>query len=331
VLGYHAYTASATWLIDGPSNQTRYNRGTPDFDLGYVYDRWRPTLFAALSSKTSFFAGPPTDSGAPSNATLRQQEADLGVQIPFDHVRVANRALAEIVRATGRYAFTNGDASLNRTALRAGWATATPHTYGYSISPEKGVLLGATGEWTRAALGSAADASAYTVDVRAYLPALGRHQVLAIRGAAGSSSGDPLMRRTFLLGGATSAPDVLDFGSEAFSLLRGFPADSFAGSHAAVVNADYRVPLLRPERGVGTFPLFLHTVHASLFADAGHAWTGTFRREDVKTSAGAELSIDLVAGYFLPLTATVGVGWGHDGATRMPTTRTIYLRVGRAF
>ena len=66
---------------------------------------------------------------------------------------------------------------------------------------------------------------------------------------------------------------TLDFGRRAISLLRGFAPDSFAGTRVAVVNLEYRVPLARVERGVGTWPIFLHTVHGALFADAGHAWT----------------------------------------------------------
>ena len=60
------------------------------------------------------------------------------------------------------------------------------------------------------------------------------------------------------------------------SLLRGFPADSFAGSHVGLANLEYRFALGRPQRGVGTWPIFLHTMHAAAIADVGHAWTNTF-------------------------------------------------------
>ena len=66
----------------------------------------------------------------------------------------------------------------------------------------------------------------------------------------------------------------------------------FAGSRVALVNADYRWPIARPQRGVGTWPVFLHTVHAAVFADAGHAWTRTFDAGAIKYSAGAELSAE---------------------------------------
>src|SRR5262249_10948179 len=145
-------------------------------------------------------------------------------------------------------------------------------------------------------------ATTTTADVRAYLPGPWRHHVLAIRAGGGVSSGDALMQRVFHLGGGGPNPVALDFGRDAFSLLRGFPADTFAGAKVAVANLDYRFPLARPQRGVGTWPLFLHTVHGAVFADAGNAWTGGFRSGTVKTSVGAELSLDVVGAYSLPFT-----------------------------
>jgi hypothetical protein len=77
--------------------------------------------------------------------------------------------------------------------------------------------------------------------------------------------------------------------------------------------------------------MFLHTIHGALFADVGHAWTTQFRRADVKLALGAELSANVVAGYSLPLTLTVGAGWRHDGAGRIADGVATYVRIGRAF
>ena len=115
------------------------------------------------------------------------------------------------------------------------------------------------------------------------------------------------------------------------SLLRGFPDDSFAGSRVAVMNADYRWPIARPQRGVGTWPLLVHSLHAAVFADAGHAWTRTFTAHDLKLAAGAELSFDLVGAYSLPLTVTTGIAWGRDGSHTVSGGTTTYVRIGRAF
>jgi hypothetical protein len=52
---------------------------------------------------------------------------------------------------------------------------------------------------------------------------------------------------------------------------------------------------------------------------------------DAKTSAGAEASADLIAGYTLPFTVTTGVAWGHDGSGTLRDRTTVYFRLGRAF
>jgi outer membrane protein assembly factor BamA len=209
--------------------------------------------------------------------------------------------------------------------------TSSSRFYGFSISPEHGVTGAITAELVPEALGASGHSTTVTADLRAYLPGLDAHHVLAMRAGGGVSSGDAEMRRTFVLGGAGPNGAALNFADDAFSLLRGFETDTFAGARVAVLNVDYRWPIARPERGIRTWPVFLHTLHAAVFADAGHAWTRRFRTSDVKTSAGAELSANLVLGYSLPLTLTAGGGWGRDGARRVNDGATFYVRVGRAF
>jgi hypothetical protein len=331
ILEYHVYAVSATWLVSGPGNAIRPATATPDWQAYYAYDRWRPTFWVSASARTSFFAGPATDAGAPSSGVERARQIEAGVLFPIRHVRTSHSALASLVRAVDDFSLPTRAVTRNRTAARAAWSTNTAHTYGYSISPEGGATIGVTSELIRRALGAFADATTITADARFYLPSVAPHHVFALRVAGGASTGDADTRRTFHLGGAGPNPDVLDFGRSAVSLLRGFGADTFAGSHVALLNVDYRVPLAHPQRGRGTWPLFLRTIHAAVFADAGHTWTRTFRARDLKTAEGAEISTDLVAGYVIPLTVTAGVGWGHDGRGSVADGRMFYLRIGRAF
>src|SRR4030095_4172551 len=74
VLGYHGYAATATWRMSSPDGAPTPARATPDWQVSYVYARWRPTFFASASAQTSFFAGPATDAGTPSAATLLARE-----------------------------------------------------------------------------------------------------------------------------------------------------------------------------------------------------------------------------------------------------------------
>jgi hypothetical protein len=331
VLGYHGYAVSATWLLSGPAGAVTPGAATPDWSMAYSYDRWRPTWFAAASSATSFFAGPAAANGTPSSATLVERQVESGVLFPIRHELSSHVAQFALARAVDDYSLPGSTFSRDRTAIRTAWETLTARLYGYSISPEDGVAAGATIEAVRKGLGSSADATTVTADVRAYLPGLGAHHVVAARLAAGASSGDASVGRTFLLGGGLSNPSVVDFGAGAISLLRGFASNTFAGSHVALLNLDYRWPIVRPERGVGTWPFFLHTVHAAVFADAGQAWNRAFNAAAMKTSVGAEASTNVIAGYYFPITAAAGAAWGHDGSGAAAGGFTVYFRIGQAF
>lgn len=333
VLARHAYAASATWLIDAPTGAAA-SHSVPDWQISYAYDRWRPALFASASRDTRFAAGPPDPSGQPTNATLVEQAVEGGMYLPFRRVRSSHGALIDVRRVMASYKVPVKAAPVPAVedvanAVRFGWTSNTAQQYGYSVSPEHGVTVGGTAEFLRS---DAANEPRRTItaDARAYLPGSAARHVVALRAGIGISRGDPGAARYFHLGGAAANSSVISFDRNALSLLRGFPTDAFAGTHIAVINADYRWPLSRPQRGAGTFPLFLHTLHAALFADAGHAWTGDFDIHRAKIAAGAELAANVVAGYAIPFSIVVGAAWGRDGA-RLVDGGAVYLRLGRAF
>jgi hypothetical protein len=331
VLGYHAYAASAAWLVAQPAGTPSVGAASPDFGVSYSYTRWTLQPWIAVSRSTSFFGVLPAAGGAPVTATLRERQIETGLFAPRVHVHQSQAARVSYIRTIADILLPDGTATVNRSAIRASWAIGTAKTFGYSISPERGVLAGVTAEAVRRAFGADDDATNVTGDARAYLPGLARHHVVALRVAGGASRGDGNARRVFLLGGGFSAPGPGSFGSESFSLLRGFAGDSFAGTHVAIANADYRLSLWRLERGIGPLPVFLHTVHASLTADAGHIWTERFSKRDLKYSAGAEISADVVVGYALPITFATGAAWGHDGSGLVADGWRTYVRIGKAF
>jgi outer membrane protein assembly factor BamA len=198
--------------------------------------------------------------------------------------------------------------------------------YGYSISREDGWNATLTTELTREALGADGNGEAATVDLRGYVPVGPRHAVIAARVAGAGARGDARARRQFSASGNGPQNLGFDFGSDAIGLLRGVGGDETAGTHAAVVNLDYRFPLIRLDRGAGTLPVFARVVHGAVFVDAGHAWVDSFRLDDATVSVGAELSLDAVVGYVLPLTFTAGGAWvSHDRGF------VGFARIGRAF
>jgi hypothetical protein len=166
-------------------------------------------------------------------------------------------------------------------------------------------------------------------DVRAYRRTVPRHGVVAGRLATAHSWGDEPVRRDFSPAGAGAASGGFLFGAAAIGLLRGFD-DDLRGWHAVVFNMDYRVPLKRVQRGLGTLPVFVRSLHGGVFLDGGHAWDGRFRARDARVSLGVEMSVDTVLGHILPVTLTSGAAWRHDGLDRQ-SGAAVFGRIGRAF
>jgi Tol biopolymer transport system component len=323
VLGRHAYGVDAAWA----------NRARPDWHAAYAYDRWAPTLFASYSDDTDSFRG----------GVARSREMTAGALLRFRHIRWTESMLGafEIDRDTLR---CDEPCTLpreqRRRSLRGGWIHDSRRAFGYSIGAEEGLQIETAAETTRAAFGSDADGGAAIADIRAFQRVTSDHVVVAGRIAFAGAWGDPRVRRQFAAGGPGPASAAFDFGRDAIGLLRGFAADDLVGSRAAVGNIDLRVPLARPQRGIGNWPLFFRTIHAAGFFDAGHAWNRTFRSADVRTSIGGELSLDLVLGHYLPVTLTAGAAWTRDpsrglrglrGSDETRSRASFFARIGRAF
>ena len=317
-LGRHSYAAAITWGSAAAH---------PDWQVAYAYDRWRPTFVAAASDDRSTF----------QEADYRDRTFDVSAFVRFRRVLrlqtlTTSLHVSDEIRdcALGAGCPQPGRTGIDRRAVRGGWLITTARSYGYSISPEDGFTAGGAVEATRAALGSSGDATTVTAQARGY-PSFGlRHGVLAARAAVAASWGESLVVRRFGVGGA-AAETPGGFGRDAIGLLRGYAEDAAVGSHAAVINVDYRLPLAYIERGAGRWPFFLKALHAAAFVDAGHAWDRNFDPDDLKVTFGAELSMDTTLGFNLPLTFTAGVAWRHDGSGRLPEGAAVFGRIGRAF
>jgi hypothetical protein len=330
VLGYHAWQASAAWpLIDRV--ETGDAGTSPDWSASYVYGRWRPQLWTAVSRDTSFYPAEAAASDVARPATLVERTAEVGVQLPLRRLRFSHAVQASVVSVVDTFTRANVARDRNRSGARVAWRYSSAQVPGYAISPERGLTLGVAAEFVRPELGASGRAGTVTADARAYLPGLARHHVIALRAVRGATWGDSAVGRLFVLGGGDASPGAGTLASEAAQLLRGFPENTFAGRQAATINVDYRFPLARPQRGLGAWPLFLHSLHGAVVADAGHVWSGAFDRHGIKTSLGVELSANVVLGYGLPLTLTAGVAGGRDGARVVSSGPTVYARLGYAF
>lgn len=312
-LGRHVYAVEGGWST----------RARPDWRIYYAYDRWRPTLVVTVSDDTDPWR----------DGQIRSIEADAGMLLPFRRIRWSHTTFASLHAADDEVecaaCVEPGNGRVARRSVRLGWNLSTARIYGYSISPEEGGVFTVTTELTRAALGADGNTTASTIDLRWYLRTRPRHAVLALRAAAAASWGDEAARQIFSASGSSQGPGF-DFGRDAIGLMRGIEGEDIAGSRAFVINLDYRVPLWRIDRGAGTLPIFLRTIHGALFADGGQAWSERYDADDFSVTTGAELSIDTFVGYALPLTFSAGVAWREDRVNDR-SGAVAFARIGRAF
>lgn len=328
ILGRHAYGVEATWLVQRPTVERAAPR-TADWSASYAYTRFQPTFFVSASSTTSTVVVSSPATHAATNVAMTERQAQAGVSLPVPHVLHRTQWLASLLRTERRYLFASEDRTVRLAFARFALAHSTAQQYGYSISPERGFTIGTTLEAATHALGSQSNAATATIDARLYAPAFRPHHVIALRAASGISNGAALARQSFRLGATAASTSVIDFGSDALGLLRGVSGSTIAGRQIIVGNGEYRLPLLRVERGHGTWPLFVRFVHAALFADAGRVRGIEGTSTQWRHAEGAELSVDGVAGYGLPFTISVGTAWTHDADTgRGPAA---YVRFGRSF
>ena len=312
-LGRHSYALSAGWTL--PRNRI-------DGAVNYTYARWWPAIFAGASDDTDSWR----------DGTVRSREITAGVLLPWRKVRWSSSMLAAASASSDDFDCAACDEPIavkrERQAGRLGLSFSTAKGFGYSISAEEGAAMNVISELARGDEGGTA--TSFAAELRGYLRVFPRHAVLAARIAGASSHGDDRVRRDFSASGSGPQFGGFDIGLDAIGLLRGFDSDDLIDRHAAVVNLDYRFPIARPQRGVGTWPFFLRTVHGAAFMDFGNAWDDEFDRSAVRRSFGAELSFDVVLGGAVPMTVAAGAAW-RDDPSRMREGGSVFVRLGRAF
>ena len=332
VLGYHAYALGASWAAAAPSADFDFGRPPVSWYAGYTYDRWRTSAFVSVSDVVDVVSVRNAATGLVLSSEEQTRELFAGVLVPWRRVRISQSWLVGADLNERRFPDAIGLLDRRRNAVRAGWGLNSSRLFGYSISPEAGVRSVVTLEHVSPAMGADGEASSVTFDGRAYLPGMGAHHVFAIRGAAGLSTGDVGVRRVFSLGGSGLAAAAFGFGRSTLGLLRGFDPDTMTGTAIAVANIDYRFPLLRVERGVRTWPVFLRQLHGAFFTDIGAAGSALGSLPAPAVSVGAEIASDLTLGYSWGLTLVAGAAWTHDpGRPDRPDRAAVFVRTGYAF
>ncbi|WP_455206235.1 hypothetical protein [Kaarinaea lacus] len=161
----------------------------------------------------------------------------------------------------------------------------------------------------------------YSVDWRGYLNLYRKHVLVAqLTGGLGTDNPNP-----FRLGGSNKdfslfAPmaSLLEPTTHVFNRreypLRGYPSglNSLIGRRMLAGNIEWRFPIALVENGIMVPPVGVHQLHGALFYSAGDAWNDKTESADYVTSAGVELNVELVLGYFIPLNLRLGYAHGFD-------------------
>lgn len=155
-----------------------------------------------------------------------------------------------------------------------------------------------------------------SADLRQYVP-LGGNHVLALRAGGGYTFGDPVYPGAFSMGGSLGEGILAGSSSLRYFPLRGLPYARFSRDKVILFSAEYRLPLISVQRGIGTWPVFVNDLHMAFFVDSGDAWSGRFTNDpsknnfvdffnDFVTGVGAEIRGDFVLGRGLPVTGRLG-------------------------
>lgn len=331
VLGFHSYSATVA-------------AGEHDVDYGivYSYDRFYPTFTLLASQLTD----EPEGIGILRNGEVvqyreRTQRFFGSVTVPYRRVRWQTfgslGVIRDRVRPEASSDFRPGIFTGVLQGVRAAAVFNNAAEFGYSISPENGVTALLDFENLSRAMGSDATRRTARGDVRGYIAIpyastpLGRH-VLAIRGAAGRSSGDFVLQRELRVGGVGIGEflgvDITDFP------VRGYETGILRGDSAALASVEYRFPLWQIERGPATYPIFFNRLVGDVFYDTGSAWNHTgggraFRESNTISSAGAEVGLDLVLGFYSPLRYRVGAAYRFDKPDKASVG--VYVTLGSSF
>jgi hypothetical protein len=320
VLGFHSYAVSV--LGD-------------DYSLLYNYDRLYPTLtlFAAQYDNPVNDVRVRRADGSVGEYQERTRRLLLQATQPVLRFRKGFTGSLGLIRdeISNDRSFDLSDSDLAASGIftgtlqgvRAAAVFSSAAQFGYSVSPENGVtaMLGFE------ALSGDASVRNMRLDTRAYLgipyrrDPLGRH-ALAMRVAAGQRRGDFVLQRDMKVGGEgfgeLASVDLTELP------VRGYSTARLRGDSALIGSLEYRFPIWQIDRGPGVYPIFFQRLIGDVFVDFGTAWNTravslpliTRRKtdpfDDTITSAGAEVSLDFVAGHLVPLRYRVGIAVPFD-------------------
>lgn len=287
----------------------------------YVNDQLEPTF--ALSAATDVTSIPLFDAARSFLDYYEQQRyiANLTIGVPvrqrhlisvgytFEHRRLWNELGPGVLDAANGLPVEG-----NFARVRLGYRYSNVRRFAHSVSLERGVQAALAIEGLSKGLGSDYEQMVASADLRHYLtlPWLDNHVLasrLFVRGGVGNDLADD-----GYLGGVTGQ-SVLTTTTRDLVPLRGLVTAGLAGPVLVAGSFEYRAPIYRLERGLGTLPIAVRVLHAAAFADYGRVFDGLGIDGDpdlgaffrgFALGAGVELRADILLGYSIGLDLRAG-------------------------
>ncbi|MCC6396788.1 MAG: PD40 domain-containing protein [Bacteroidetes bacterium] len=133
-------------------------------------------------------------------------------------------------------------------------------------------------------------------------------------------------------GGSIMGPPVdefFDFYAGGLVGMKGYPFYAIGGNEMAAFGAEYRFPLVH-NIDIRLFQLYFDKLYASVYADAGYAWTDFKPRwKDLKKDVGVELRLEAFSYYAYPTRIFLNAAYGFDSFDRYIRSRDQFVRYGK--
>jgi hypothetical protein len=315
IAGLHGFAATMTTEFEHPELQ---------FDVKYTYARlpfdWSVEVARSVSPQTNFKLG---DNTVPWIAQNTGFVTGIGYGMPRAFDSQAVDLSYGVSSVQGELTFPSPQLnpydtpSIPRRGLLStihlGWGYSNAQGYLYSVGSEKGFTMGASFDYADPAIGSDFGGFAARADLSTYLPnPFIAHHVLALHVGGGMGGGDRAGRGAYYVGGFQDLPLIDTIQNTLIQggvQLRGYPVVAEAGNYYALMNAEYRFPIVNVDRGVSTLPIFLSRITGGAFVDCGSAFD-SFESVNFLTGLGGELWFDFQLGYVLNFTFRAGLARG---------------------
>lgn len=231
-------------------------------------------------------------------------------------------------------------------SISGGWRFAYSEPTTYAVSTEDGRVFYFVGSLLHPWLGTevleddggaaglaqlqlAAEWREYRVN-----PLIPNH-VIAWRASGGYTIGTTDYLGNYQLGGPYGDASLV-VAPDGARMLRGYAYGADAGDMFWLGSAEYRFPIVRIDRGVGTVPFFARYLAGAVFVDAGNAFnqleTWQDAVEDPLVGVGAELKGTAIVGWSSGLTMRLGYAYAlTDGGYPAADLRNVYLQFGTSF